>query len=83
MKPRIIAAALLFAALLVSSSASALDWPFKIEAGDTTITIYTPQIETFKGDMVTSRSAVSMSITKGESPVFGAVWFESYALTDR
>jgi hypothetical protein len=83
MRPRIIAAALLFAALLVSSSASALDWPFKIEASDTIITIYTPQIETFKGDMVTARSAVSMSVPPMETPVFGAVWFESYALTDR
>ncbi len=83
MRLRIITAALLFAALLVSSSASALDWPFRIEAGDTVITIYMPQIESLNGDMVTGRSAVSISVPPVDSPVFGAVWFESYTLTDR
>ncbi len=83
MRQRIIIAAILFAALLVSSSASALDWPFRIEAGDTVITIYMPQIESLNGDMVTARSAVSISVPAVETPVFGAVWFESYALTDR
>ncbi len=83
MRLRILTAALLFAALLVSSSASALDWPFRIETGDTTITIYSPQIETFEGDIVTARAAMSISLSEAESPVFGAVWFESYALTDR
>ena len=80
---RIIAAAAILAALLASTPASALDWPFKIEAGDTVITIYMPQIESLNGDMVTARSAVSISVPAVETPVFGAVWFESYALTDR
>ena len=62
MRLRIITAALLFAALLVSSSVSALDWPFKIEAGDTVITIYMPQVESLNGDMGTARSAVSISV---------------------
>ena len=83
MKIRMISAALLLAALSISSSASALDWPFRIESGDTLITIYMPQVETFEGDMITARSAVSISTPETEAPVFGAVWFESYALTDR
>ncbi len=83
MRSRIIAAAVILAALLVSSSASALDWPFKIESGDTVITIYLPQVESLKGDIITSRSAISISVPAAETPVFGAVWFEAYALTDR
>jgi hypothetical protein len=47
------------------------------------ITIYMPQIESLNGDMVTGRSAISVSVSAEESPVFGAAWFESYALTDR
>lgn len=80
---RIIAAVAVLTALLVSSPASALDWPFRIEVGDTLITIYMPQIETLEGDMVTARAAVSLTVPGAETPVFGAVWFESYALTDR
>ena len=80
---RIIAAAVILNVLLVPSPVSALDWPFRIEAGDTIIVIYMPQMETFEGDMVTARAAVSISVPDEETPVFGAVWFESYALTDR
>ena len=83
MRSKITAAALLLAVLAVSVPVSALDWPFRIESGDTVITIYTPQIETFEGDMLTARAAVSISVPQVETPVFGAVWFESYALTDR
>jgi hypothetical protein len=83
MRFRIIAAVVILAALLVSSSASALDWPFKIESGDTVITIYMPQVESLKGDIVTARSAISISVPGMETPVFGAAWFEAYALTDR
>jgi hypothetical protein len=82
MRTRILAAAVLLAALL-TSQASALDWPFRIEAGDTLITIYMPQIETFEGDMVTARAAISIFVPGMETPVFGAIWFRSYALTDR
>lgn len=83
MRSRIISAAVILAVLLVSSPASALDWPFIIESGDTVITIYMPQVESLKGDIITSRSAISISVPAVETPVFGAVWFEAYALTDR
>jgi hypothetical protein len=83
MRSGISAAAVLMAALLVSSSASALDWPFVIESGDTVITIYMPQVESLKGDIITGRSAISISVPAMDTPVFGAVWFESYCLTDR
>jgi hypothetical protein len=58
-------------------------WPIEIQAGDDQITIYQPQLESFKGDKLTSRAAVSIQ-RKGQSePTFGALWMESRVATDR
>ncbi len=80
---KILEAVVLLCLLLVPASVAAFDWPARIESGDTVITVYMPQIETFEGDMLTARAAVSISVPDLDAPVFGAVWFEAYALTDR
>jgi hypothetical protein len=59
------------------------DWPREIIVPEGEIVIYQPQLETFKGDKLTARAAVSVT-RKGETePVFGAVWFDARVQTDR
>jgi hypothetical protein len=59
------------------------DWPREIVVPEGTITLYQPQIESFEGNKLTARAAVSI-IKKGETePAFGAVWFDARVSTDR
>lgn len=59
------------------------DWPRDIVVPEAKIIIYQPQMETFKDDKLTARSAVSVT-KKGETePIFGAVWFAARVSTDR
>ena len=62
---------------------SASPWPQDVEAGGATIMVYQPQPETFEGNRITGRAAVSV-VTKGETePKFGAIWLEARVSSDR
>ena len=64
-------------------NAGVLEWPREIDAPEAKIIVYQPQLETFKKDKLTARSAVSVK-KKGEiEPVFGVVWFAARVSTDR
>ena len=71
--------------LLASSAVNALeeDWPREIVVPEAKIIMYQPQLETFKDDKLTARSAVSVTKKGGTEPMFGAVWFASRVSTDR
>jgi hypothetical protein len=58
-------------------------WPMEVEAGEDLITIYQPQLESFKGDRLAARAAVSIRKQDQKEPVFGAMWIESRVSTDR
>ncbi len=63
--------------------AAETEWPREIIVPEAKIVIYQPQLESFKGDKLTARAAVSVT-KKGETkPVFGAVWFDARVSTDR
>jgi len=64
-------------------TAYAADWPRDVQSSAGTITIYQPQIDSFKEDVLDARSAVSVTSENGGEPVFGVVWLECHALTDR
>jgi hypothetical protein len=65
------------------ATAAELEWPRDIEVPKGKIVIYQPQLESFKGNKLTARAAVSVT-QKGETePVFGAVWFDARVSTDR
>jgi len=72
-------------ALLALSAVFAQDmgWPRDINTPEGVLTIYQPQVETFKGDQLTSRAAVSIQLKGKEEPVFGAVWTNARVSTDR
>jgi hypothetical protein len=80
--------AILFAVAItfcVSSTVNAAeqDWPREIVAPEAIIVIYQPQLESFKEDRLTARSAMSVTKKGTTEPVFGAVWFEARVATDR
>ena len=58
-------------------------WPLQVEQGDDEITIYQPQLESFKGDKLAARAAVSIQKRGQAESVFGAMWIESRVATDR
>ena len=57
-------------------------WPREIETPEATITVYQPQPETFSGDKLTARTAISVT-PKSREPVFGAIWVNARVATDR
>lgn len=58
------------------------EWPREIVSAGMKVVMYLPQVESYEGDRLAARAAVSVT-RKGEDPVFGAVWFEARTLTDR
>jgi hypothetical protein len=66
-----------------SGSAAAQDWPKEIQAGQATIVMYQPQVESFEGDKLSGRAAVMVKETENADPVFGAVWMDARVFTDR
>ncbi|MHC4518090.1 MAG: carbohydrate-binding family V/XII [Planctomycetota bacterium] len=78
---RVLYVMMLYAAGL--AGAAELEWPREINAPEGTITLYQPQLDSFKADKLSARAAISFT-RKGETePVFGAVWVTARTLTDR
>lgn len=59
------------------------DWPRVIEHAQGQITIYQPQAESFAGNILKGRAAVSVIPSGKDAPIFGAVWLEARIETDR
>ena len=55
----------------------------EIRTSDGKVMVYQPQLESFKGDKVTGRAAISLQGKEDQAPVFGVVWLSARALTDR
>lgn len=60
-----------------------VNWPKTIDSAEGAIVLYEPQIETFKGDTLTARMAVSVGGHDIAAPAFGGVWIKARLLTDR
>src|SRR5258708_4383884 len=58
-------------------------WPLRIETPSGQIAVYQPQPETFEGDKLTARAAVSLTPPGAPEPVFGAMWLHARVATDR
>jgi hypothetical protein len=59
------------------------DWPREVLSTEGTITMYQPQIESYSGDSLKARAAVSIVKNDTDEPVFGAIWVTCTVLTDR
>ena len=58
-------------------------WPQDIRTPEGRVVIYQPQLESFQGENVAVRAAVSVQKSGMKAPVFGVVWFDSRISTDR
>ena len=68
---------LLIGVFIVShGAAQENDWPRSIETPKGTIIMYQPQPESFSGNKISARCAVSYT-EKGAEPIFGAVWLDA------
>jgi hypothetical protein len=66
-----------------SKSLYADDWPREVLSTEGTITMYQPQIESYSGDSLKARAAVSIIAVGKDEPVFGAIWVTCRVMTDR
>ena len=76
--------ALILSIFIFSTSSFSQDnWP-RVITNDkgVEVTIYQPQIESFKKDILQARSAVMVKMNKDAEPVFGAVWVKARVMTD-
>ena len=64
------------------NGASGLGWPRQLDADFAEVIIYQPQLESYSGNTLEARAAVSVTRRGGSTPVFGAVWFEGRLVTD-
>ena len=68
--------------LYADETESKLSWPIEIESEDGTLTtLYQPQLESFKTNILEGRMAVTIK-AKDKEIIFGAVWFEARMSTD-
>jgi len=58
-------------------------WPREISIPEARVMLYQPQVESFEGDNLTGRAAVSVMPTGETEPVFGAVWISARVEVDR
>ncbi len=58
-------------------------WPRQIDVPQGTVIIYQPQPESFEGNDLATRAAVSVTPTGRTEPVFGVVWMTARVETDR
>ena len=70
--------------LLGSTARSQDEWPKEIPTSDGgKVTMYEPQPESFSGNKLTGRAAVSVRKAATDEPVFGAIFFTATLLTDK
>jgi hypothetical protein len=59
------------------------DWPRQIDAPEATIVLYQPQPESFKGNILSGRTAIAVTLKGSTNPLYGTVWMSSRVETDR
>jgi hypothetical protein len=69
--------------LCFTMSLYADDWPREVMSSEGTITMYQPQIESYSGNSLKARAAVSIIPFGKDEPVFGAIWVTCRVMTDR
>jgi len=67
--------------LLADEPDSKFSWPMEIESDGFVTTLYQPQLESFEGDILEGRMAVTIK-PKEKELIFGALWFKARLQTD-
>jgi hypothetical protein len=63
--------------------AAADAWPKHMKGPKGEVVLYQPQLESFAGDKLTARAAVSVKTKEMKAPAFGVVWIAARVATDR
>ena len=58
-------------------------WPLRIDTAAGQMSVFQPQPDSFEGDQLTARAAVSLLPPGATEPQFGATWFTARVFTDR
>ena len=58
-------------------------WPMVIEQSNAEITVFQPQLETFKGNVLTARAAVAVKKKDDAKSSYCAIWMKAKAHTDK
>ena len=77
----IIIASLFSIPSILADEETGFHWPKEIVKKKTTITLYQPQYDSFKNNILDGRMALSVK-EKDKDPVFGALWFKARLATD-
>lgn len=72
----------LFCAAARIAGAQDLGFPRQYDAAGGTLTMYQPQPESLKGNLLSGRAAVQVKLSGIADPVFGALWFTARIDTD-
>jgi hypothetical protein len=79
-----------FPSLLVaqpsSSGGSSLpddNWPRKFRSGDTTVTLYQPQIDSWKHNELSARAVVAVQAKGAKASTFGVAWMTGETFVDK
>lgn len=84
MKNKIRVALSIFLIAACFSTNAQSTWPKEIPfKNGGKVTIYQPQPESFEGNKLTGRSAVSVNETAKSEPVFGAIFYDAFMSTDK
>src|SRR5689334_15543790 len=85
---RLLFLAFIAVAIFVSAAVAATNepdkgWPRELKTDKGLLTIYQPQPESFRDNVLEARAALSMIPTGKTTPVFGVMWFKGRVDTDR
>ena len=58
-------------------------WPRNVVSGETTITVFQPQVDTWDGFRLTGRAAVAVTEKAGAAPIYGIVYLSAEAHIDK
>jgi hypothetical protein len=67
---------------ILGAQATQPDWPRAMEVPEGKIVIYQPQPESFEGNKLAARFAISVTPSGSVEPVFGVAWVEARVDTD-
>ena len=79
----ILGSILLVVAVFVRTGHAQGQWPREFAVQDGKISVFQPQLDSYKGDKIKGRAALSIQAKEAKEPVFGVVWFSARAATDR
>ena len=65
------------------SQQTELTWPREVRSSAGTIVVYSPQFDSFSGDSLNARAAISVTPAGTGKTTFGAVWIQAHAAVDR